>query len=158
MRRLAWRLSSLVFLLMALVPLYNGSVFCMDVMESRRSPGDRLVWGTVIRREYARQWWRPIGPRLVVKIDGTPITVNADLINDAIDTLPDRVSFYYSGDRSKEVRLLCETSLFTDILFFWATSALLASVAVVSWVWSLSLASKPGAGNGKTKRVGLEEL
>jgi hypothetical protein len=132
-RLLPLRLCCLVIMFGALVALYLGCAFFVEHVRSGRSQGASLVSGTVVKREFARQWFRPTGPRLIVRIDNSPITVHADLANDAIDALPNHVSFYYDGNPEPEVHLLSEKNLVPDIVVLWMASAFLASLSIFAW-------------------------
>lgn len=127
-------LVSLACLALAVPALHLGWAFHRDEADSTPSLRYRLVWGSVVKREMAPQAHRPYGPRLTIRLDDGPVLVHADLMNDRIDALPDRVSFYYSGDPSREVRLTQEKPLGADAMLFWATAAAFLCGAVLVWI------------------------
>jgi hypothetical protein len=56
-------------------------------------------------------------PVLVIRPDGTNITVKALLISDGMFDFPSRLEFHYSGDPKEEVLLVGEDSGYFPILF-----------------------------------------
>lgn len=129
------RILGLVPLALGLVLIYLAYSFTIENIEGSPSSGDSLVSGTVIGRTFAPQRFRPTGPRLFVRIDNSPVVVHADLTNDKIDKLPDRVSFYYSGNPQKEVRLLQERNLIADITIIIIFSMIFFGFSLYVLVW-----------------------
>ena len=99
--------------------------------------GWELKSGRVIMRALAPTFLGIKRPLLTVRIDGTDTAVFASLASNAIDDLPAHVTFYYSGDPSKEVLLQEETNPFWVGLFF--------LVAPFAGLWLINrFMSKPG--------------
>jgi hypothetical protein len=71
----------------------------------------------VIARQKARDAWGLEHPELLIRVEGQGDLVKASLVGDSSERIPDDVSFYYSGDPTKEVRLREETNPLGPALF-----------------------------------------
>jgi hypothetical protein len=91
--------------------------FLLDFVHGLPSAGDELVHGRVLARGRARDGWGLEHPELTIKVLGKNDVVRANLVGDTADRIPDEVSFYYSGDPKKEVRLREETNPLWAALF-----------------------------------------
>ena len=105
-----------------------GSYFFQDYIHGFPSQGDELVHGKVFTRQKGRGAWGLEHPELTIKIEGKEDMVKAYLIGDAAEKIPDEVSFYYSGDPRKEVRLREESNPLWAALFLLLTPLLVAAV------------------------------
>lgn len=103
-----------------------GSYFLLDYLRGFPSAGDELVHGKVFMRQKGRGDWGLEHPELTIEIDGKKEMVKAYLIGDSADKIPNDVSFYYSGDPSKEVRLREESNPLWAALFLLLTPLLVA--------------------------------
>ena len=95
----------LVLLCMAVAAPY-----CVDYVKHVPTKKDRLVSGTVIRRESHDIFPSVSRPKLTVRISETGESVEAVLLADGINDFNDSVTFYYSGDPNEEVLLLEESN------------------------------------------------
>ncbi|HEY7315487.1 MAG TPA: hypothetical protein VH643_39520 [Gemmataceae bacterium] len=111
-----------------------GSYFFLDYVHGFPSPGDELVHGKVFMRQKGRGAWGLQHPELTIKIEGKEDMVKAYLVGDSAEKIPDEVSFYYSGDPKKEVRLREESNPLWAALFLLLTPLLVAVVlAYIEW-------------------------
>lgn len=133
MRRLWFRVQCVLMFCIGIVSAYFASGFLVDYLSSGHSPDDKLVWGTVIKRSFAPQRFRPTGPRLTIRVDHSEDVAHADLANDRIDEFPDRVSFYYSGDPRKEVHLVLEENLIGAIATLYFAAGVFMALPVFAW-------------------------
>jgi hypothetical protein len=104
-----------------------GAYFLLDFVHGLPSSGAELVRGRVIMRQRARDDWGLEHPELTIKVDGRDDVVRANLSADSAERIPDEVSFYYSGDPRKEVRLREETNPLGAALFLLLTPLLMAA-------------------------------
>ncbi|HWA28204.1 MAG TPA: hypothetical protein VG734_21310 [Lacunisphaera sp.] len=98
----------LCFVMLFALPL--AVLFFQDFAVHRPQAGWQLKSGRVTRREMAKTALGIKRPLLSVRIDGTDQSVQASLASNAINDLPERVTFYYSGDPAREVFLQEETN------------------------------------------------
>ncbi|HEY7153853.1 MAG TPA: hypothetical protein VH575_07820 [Gemmataceae bacterium] len=111
-----------------------GSYFFLDYLHSFPSQGDELVHGKVFMRQKGRGAWGLEHPELTIKIEGKEDMVKAYLVGDTAEKIPDEVSFYYSGDPKKEVRLREESNSLWAALFLLLAPLLVAVVlAYIEW-------------------------
>src|ERR1700722_11470364 len=104
-----------------------GAYFLLEFIHGLPSAGAELVRGRVIMRQRARDDWGLEHPELTIKVDGRDDVVRANLSADSPERIPDEVSFYYSGDPKKEVRLREETNPLGAALFLLLTPLLMAA-------------------------------
>ncbi len=98
-----------------------GAYLCYEWQTLRPGPGDELVTGEVADREMTKVWSFVRRPRLIVTSNRAPKPLYALLSVDGIDDIPTAVSFYYSGDPTKEIYLQQESSpLWFGLLFILA--------------------------------------
>jgi hypothetical protein len=106
-----------------------GVYFLLDFVHGLPSSGDQLVHGRVLVRQKARDRWGLEHPELTIQVEGKGDLVKANLAGDSTERIPDEVSFYYSGDPKKEVRLREETNPLWAGLFL-----LLAPLLMAAWL------------------------
>jgi hypothetical protein len=114
----------------AAVGFLMSALLLIDYVRTRPDPDWPLVEGTVTERRVVRVNLVADRPYLSVQIgtDGPP--VYAILAMDASSSIPDRVTFRYGGDSSREVALLEETSSLHGALLLLALGVL----AVLVWL------------------------
>lgn len=121
-----------------------GSYFFLDYIRGFPSQGDELVHGKVFMRQKGRGAWGLEHPELTIKIEGKEDMVKAYLIGDTAEKMPDEVSFYYSGDPKKEVRLREESNPLWAALLLLLTPLLVAGVlAYIEWRGRRQLKQQP---------------
>ncbi len=92
----------------------------LHVWGARNAP---VVEGDVMRREqFRRSGGIPAG-RLSIRIVGTDTMVVAETNKQAMQELPDRVRFHYTGDPNREVFVEGEEHPLWVALFLWVASA-----------------------------------
>jgi hypothetical protein len=121
-----------------------GAYFFLDYIHGFPSQGDELVRGKVFMRQKGRGAWGLEHPELTIKIEGKEDMVKAYLVGDTAEKVPDEVSFYYSGDPNKEVRLREESNPLWAALFLLFTPLLVAGVlAYIGWRGRRQLRQQP---------------
>jgi hypothetical protein len=108
-----------------------GAYFLEDYIHSLPAAGDELVHGQVIVRQRARDNWGLEHPELMIQVEDSPDMVKANLRGDTAEKIPNRVSFYYSGDPSREVHLREETNLLLPAALFLLLVPLLGAAILV---------------------------
>jgi hypothetical protein len=107
-----------------------GLYFLEDYIHSLPSSGDELVHGEVFMRQRGADSWGMEHPELTIQVEGKKDMVKANLRGDTDKKIPNRVSFYYSGDPNKEVHLREETNPLWAALFLLLTPLLVAAVLI----------------------------
>ncbi len=107
-------------LLLAAIPFAwaLGLTYLWDSFGSWPSSTDTLAQGRVIVRQMAPNRWGIRRPELLIRIENTQVLVRASLALSGTDEVPDRVSFFYSGDPNREVLIREQVSPFWGALFF----------------------------------------
>ena len=96
-----------------------GLFLAMDVVKVHSHSSSALVYGQVVERQIHANQWGISRPYLTIQINGTSALVHASLSMNSVDEMPDKVSFFYSGDPSREVFLQQETDpLWGALLMF----------------------------------------
>jgi hypothetical protein len=113
--------------------------FLLDYVHGLPSSGAELVHGRVFMRQKGRDNWGMEHAELTIKIDDTKDMVKANLIANSSEQIPEEVSFYYSGDPTKEVRLREETNP------LWAALGLLL-IPLLTAIWLARLDRKQRRG------------
>jgi len=106
----------LLFVMLFALPLAGVELYDYAVHYPRADW--ELKSGRVIMRAMASTHLGIKRPLLTVRIDGTDTAVFASLGGSGINDVPGRVTFYYSGDPTREVLLREETSPLWIGLFF----------------------------------------
>ena len=112
------------------VSLLLGGFFLYEWGGTRATTGTSLHHGEVIERRMAPIWFFVQRPRLTIRVDRTREIVHAVLSLNAMNDIPNRVSFYANGRPNAEVYLLEEDNPLWAALFF--LCAPLATLAVLS--------------------------
>ena len=111
--------SQMRILLLIVISLPLSAFLFSDFIHSRPSPNNELVHGQVIRREMGLVGWLRIErPLLTIKIDNSDVIVQGSLSLNGINDMPDTVTFYYSGNPSREVYLQEEYNPIWGSIFF----------------------------------------
>ena len=113
------RLVLLTFAAVTVVIAVWHTAEAWHVLGATRSP---LVAGEVIRREPWRRFGRVPAGRLSIRILGSDTVVVAETDRTALEGLPHRVRFHYTGDPGREVFVEGEEQPLWVALFLWAVS------------------------------------
>jgi len=117
--------------ILMILALSASVILFRDYMTTRPDPGWPIVHGEVTRRSMIRVGGIAKRPYLSVRIVPSGPIVHAILAMNGIQDIPDKVSFRYGGDPTKEVVLLEETSSLTGALVFLG----LAGLVPIGWSW-----------------------
>jgi hypothetical protein len=98
-----------------------GVTFLLDYFRGLPSSDSREVRGTVFMRQRGKDAWGLEHDELTITVEGTNDLVKANLIGDSGKNIPDEVTFHYSGDPAREVRLREETNPLWAALFLLLT-------------------------------------
>jgi hypothetical protein len=94
----------------ATVSLLLSAAVAADYYRERPDPTWPVVHGQVVARDSVTRFYFMRRPKLTIRLEPDGPSVTAVLMTDSSANIPDRVSFRYGGNPSKEVHLLAETS------------------------------------------------
>jgi hypothetical protein len=95
------------------------SAECIHILDAGDAP---VVEGIIVEREEFRRWGGIPAGKLTVELAGETTTVIARTNKTAMEELPERVRFQYTGDPKREVFIEGEENPFWVALFLWLVS------------------------------------
>jgi len=117
--------------LLMILALGASVIYFRDYITTRPDPSWPIVHGEVISRSMIRVGGIARRPYLRIRVVPSGPIVHAILATNAMQDIPDNVSFRYSGDPTKEVELLEETSSLAGALMFLG----IAGSVPIAWSW-----------------------
>ncbi len=120
----------MLLLVGALQGVLIGRLFWSEYRNAQPEPGSVLTYGTVVRRESTQLQGGMKRPVLYIHVPGESQPVRAILLANASGDIPNRVSFYYSGNPSLEVRLQQEDDPLPVAIISWVLSAVAVLLAL----------------------------
>ena len=131
-----------------------GFVLALDAAAARSRPGSKFASGMVVARQLQANQWGVSRPLLTIQIAGTTTFVHASLSMNSSDNVPDAVSFFYSGDSTREVFLQQETDpLWGALLMFLLPPIGLVMIHILDR-WERKRTTSAGSGLSPTPRKG----
>ena len=106
-----------------------------EFLHAWRAQGAPIVEGDVIKREEFRRFGGIPAGRLSIRIVGSDALVIAETNKAAMQALPERVRFHYTGDPDREVFVEGEEHPLWVALFLWVASAGIIVFCIVPWFW-----------------------
>ncbi len=111
-----------------------GNILLVEWLDTHESAAWRLASGEVIEHEQVTVYAVATRPKVTIRVDGSGETVHAVLSMNAADQVPERVTFRYSGDASREVQLLEEDDpLRYALLFLLTPPGVLLAIQWLLW-------------------------
>ena len=106
-----------------------GIFLALDAVKAHSHSSNTFVSGRVVGSQIQANQWGISRPDLTIRINGTSTIVHASLSMNGVNEMPDEVSFFYSGDPSREVFLQQETDpLWGALLMFLAPLVVLLMI------------------------------